>query len=263
MAGTSNYFVDGAAYELVTGRWSRIAGEAFLEWLALPSGLRWLDVGCGTGAFTEIVLKNAGPRSVSGIDPAPDQIAFAQKRMGAEHIDYRIGDALSLPYGDQEFDVAVMALVIGYLPDRLKAMAELKRVVRPGGTIATYVWDGPDSGHPQQPLIDSLREMGIKFSPMDGDQDRPIGALRALFEKSGLSNVATRTIDIRQSFSDFDEFWNAQNAQANRFVQVIQKMSPMELDRFKHILRTRLNVEASPEICYSARANAALAVVSG
>jgi ubiquinone/menaquinone biosynthesis C-methylase UbiE len=256
MAGTSNYFVDGAAYELVTGRWSRIAGEIFLEWLALPSGLRWLDVGCGTGAFTEIVLKNAGPRSVSGIDPAPDQIAFAQKRMGAEHIDYRIGDALSLPYGDHEFDVAVMALVIGYLPDRLKAMAELKRVVRPGGTIATYVWDGPDSGHPQQPLIDSLRMIGIEFSPMDGDRDRAIGALQSLFEKSGLVDLVTHTIDVQQSFAHYDEFWNAQNAQKNRFVQAIQRMPSAELNKFKDILHRRLPTDTSGRIAYTARANA-------
>jgi SAM-dependent methyltransferase len=201
VSATSSYFVDGEAYELVTGRWSRIAGEIFLDWLALPFGLRWLDVGCGTGAFTEIVLKRGGPRALSGIDPAKDQIGFAKKRDGAERIDYRIGDAQSLPYGDQEFDVAVMALVIGYLPDRLKAMAELRRVVRPGGTIATYVWDGPDTGHPQQPLIDSLKEMGIEFSPMDGDEDRPIGALQTLFERAGLTDLATHTIDVHSSHS--------------------------------------------------------------
>lgn len=263
MSVTSSYFVDGEAYELVTGRWSRIAGEIFLDWLALPPGRRWLDVGCGTGAFTEIVLKRGAPFALSGIDPAKDQIAFAKKRDGAERIDYRIGDALSLPYGDQDFDVAVMALVIGYLPDRLKAMTELRRVVRPGGTIATYVWDGPDTGHPQQPLIDSLKEMGIEFSPMDGDEDRPIGALRALFDKAGLADLATRTIDVEQSFAHFEEFWNAQNAQANRFVQAIRKMSSVELNKFKDILRRRLPTDASSRIAYTARANAVKGLVPG
>jgi ubiquinone/menaquinone biosynthesis C-methylase UbiE len=169
MADGNRYFVDGAAYELVTGRWSRVAGAVFLDWLSLPPGLRWVDVGCGTGAFTELVLQRSNPRALSGLDPAKDQIAFAKRRKGADRIDYRIGDALCLPYRDREFDVAVMALVIGYLPDRLKALAELKRVVRLGGTIATYVWDGPDSGHPQQPLIDSLQDMGLELSVMDGD----------------------------------------------------------------------------------------------
>jgi ubiquinone/menaquinone biosynthesis C-methylase UbiE len=263
MADAQSYFVDGEAYELVTGRWSRVAGAIFLDWLALPSELRWLDVGCGNGAFTELILRRSSPRILCGIDPSKDQIAFAKRREGASQIDYRIGDALALPYGNEEFDVAVMALVVGYLPDRLKAMAELKRVVQTGGMIATYVWDGPDSGHPQQPLIDSLRDMGIEFSEMDGDQDRPIAALRTIFEKTGLMDIATRTIEIEQSFADFDEFWTAQNAQRNRFVQAIRNMSPTELNRFKALLLKRLPTDASGRIVYAARANAVKGRVPG
>jgi len=256
MTDASGYFVDGEAYELVTGRWSRIAGATFLDWLSLPTGLRWIDVGCGTGAFTELILKRSSPLAISGIDPAKDQIAFAKRREGASQIDYRIGDALSLPYGDEEFDIAVMALVIGYLPDRLKALSELKRVVRRGGTIATYVWDGPKSGHPQQPLIDALEDMGIELSVMDGDQDRPLSALRVLFEKTGLIKINTRTIEIQQSFTDFDEFWSAQNALGNRFVQAIRNMSSTDLERFKTLLRKRLRTDTSKKITYAARANA-------
>jgi ubiquinone/menaquinone biosynthesis C-methylase UbiE len=206
MTEAGSYFTDGAAYELVTGRWSRVAGEIFLDWLSLPTGLRWLDVGCGTGAFTELVLDRCEPSAISGVDPAPDQIAFAKSRAGARHVDYRLGDALSLPFGDEEFDVAVMALVVGYLPDRAKAMGEMKRVVRHGGTVATYVWDGPNSGHPQQPLIDALKEMGLELSHMPGDQDRPINALKNLFDKSGLEDVTSRSIEIQQAFKNFDEF---------------------------------------------------------
>ena len=262
MADASDYFVDGAAYELVTGRWSRVAGTIFLDWLALPAGLRWLDVGCGNGAFTELALRRSSPSVLCGIDPSKDQIAFAKKREAASRIDYRIGNALSLPYGNEEFDVAVMALVIGYLPDRLKAMAELKRVVRKGGTIATYVWDGPVSGHPQQPLFDSLQALGIALSEMDGDKDRPIAALRTLFETSGLTDIATRTIEIEQSFANFEEFWTAQNALQNRSVQAIQKMSASELDRFTTLLRERLPTDDSGRIAYSARANAVKGRVS-
>ena len=256
MADAKSYFVDGEAYELVTGRWSRVAGAIFLDWLALPSGVRWLDVGCGNGAFTELVLHRNSPSALCGIDPSKDQIAFAKRREGASQIDYRIGDALSLPYANEEFDVAVMALVIGYLPDRLKALAELKRVVRNGGTIGTYVWDGPASGHPQQPLIDSLGDMRIELSEMDGDKDRPIAALRTIFEKTGLTDIETRTIEIEQSFAHFGEFWTAQNALQNRFVQEIRKMSPSDLDRFKAFLRKRLPTDASGSIVYTARANA-------
>lgn len=251
-----SYFTDGEAYELVTGRWSRVAGEIFLDWLSPPKCLRWLDVGCGTGAFTELVLRRCAPNAISGVDPAEDQIAFARGRAGASHVDYRLGDALSLPFGDDEFDIAVMALVIGYLPDRAKAVAEMKRVVRRGGTVATYVWDGPDSGHPQQPLFDALNEMGVELGGMPGDQDRPIGALRNLFDASGLEDVTSRSIEIQQTFKDFDEFWTAQTALGNRSVQAIRKMSDSDLDRFKALLRERLPTDNGSRIAYTARANA-------
>ena len=256
MAEAVSYFTDGKAYELVTGRWSRVAGEKFLDWLSLPIGLRWLDIGCGTGAFTELVRERGAPSLIVGIDPSEDQIAFAKAKSGARLVDYRLGNALSLPFGSEEFDVAVMALVIGYLPDRAKAMVEMKRVVRRGGTVATYVWDGPDSGHPQQPLFDTLKEMGIELGHMPGDEDRPIGALRNLFEASGLKDVNARSIEIQQTFKNFEEFWTAQTALGSRFVQAIRNMSQSDLDRFKLSLRERLPADDGLRIVYTARANA-------
>ena len=255
MAEAENYFTDGEAYELVMGRWSRIAGAIFLDWLSLPNGLRWLDVGCGTGAFTELVLARSAPSAISAVDPAEEQIAYARGRAGASRVDYRLGDALSLPFGDDEFDVAVMALVIGYIPDRAKALAEMKRVVRRGGTVATYVWDRANGGHPQQPLIDAMKELGIELSRMPGDQDRPIGALINLFDASGLENATGRSIEIQRTFKDFDEFWTAQNAYANRYVQAIRNMSETDLERFKASLRERLPTDAAGRIAYMARAN--------
>ena len=73
-------FDDGAAYERYMGVWSRIAGETFLDWLAPEPGLRWLDVGCGNGAFTELIVARCAPAAVDGIDPSEAQLAFARKR---------------------------------------------------------------------------------------------------------------------------------------------------------------------------------------
>ncbi len=262
MAEANSYFTDGEAYELVMGRWSRVAGEIFLDWLSLPNGLRWLDVGCGSGSFTEIVLERCTPSAISAVDPAEAQIAYARGRAEASRVDYRLGDALSLPFGDGEFDVAVMALVVSYLPDRAKAIAEMNRVVRSGGTVATYVWDGPDRGHPQQPLIDALETLGVELSRLPGDQDRPIGALRNLFDASGLENVTSRSIEIQLTFKDFDEFWTAQTALANRSVQAIRNMSETDVERLKASLRDRLPTDGDGRIVYMARANAVKGRVS-
>jgi ubiquinone/menaquinone biosynthesis C-methylase UbiE len=95
---TQSFFTDGAAYEQLMGRWSRSAGEVFLDWLALPKGLNWLDVGCGTGAFTELLLARCAPGQINAIDPAEDQLAFAKTRPGMGGVTFRVGDAQSLPF---------------------------------------------------------------------------------------------------------------------------------------------------------------------
>jgi ubiquinone/menaquinone biosynthesis C-methylase UbiE len=146
MADEQNFFTDGAAYRRMMGRWSVLAGEVFLGWLAQPKGLRWLDVGCGTGAFTELLVANCAPAEVQGLDPSASQIAYARARQGASLAHFRQGDAQALPFADDSFDVAVMALVISFVPDPAKAVAEMARTVRPGGWIATYMWDGAGGG---------------------------------------------------------------------------------------------------------------------
>ena len=110
-------FADGEAYERLMGRWSRLIGDLFLDWLALPNGLRCLDVGCGNGAFTEVLIAHGVAASVVGLDPSDGQIDFARERPGAKSAEFRIGDAQAMPFGDKSFDAALMALVISLVPD--------------------------------------------------------------------------------------------------------------------------------------------------
>src|SRR3712207_3794143 len=123
------------------GEWSRLAGETFLEWLTPESGLRWLDVGCGNGAFTEMLAGRCAPASVHGVDPSEAQLAFARARPAARLAEFRRGDAMALPFTDDTFDAAVMPLVIFFVPEPARGVAEMARVVRPGGTVSAYAWD--------------------------------------------------------------------------------------------------------------------------
>ena len=134
-------FTDGEAYERLMGRWSRLAGAIFLDWLAPPSGLRWLDVGCGNGAFTELLVERCAPSEVLGIDPSEEQLAFARDRASTAIVEFQQGDAQALPFEDGVFDIAAMALAINLIPDPAKAVEEMARVVRRGGWVATYMWD--------------------------------------------------------------------------------------------------------------------------
>jgi len=157
----SRLFADGGAYERLMGRWSRLAGEIFLDWLDTPANARWLDVGCGNGAFTEALIGRCAPIEVIGLDPSEGQLAFARTRPAARSAQFRIGDAQALPFDDDRFDVAVMALVVTYLSDPAKAVSEMARVVRPGGWVATYMWDIPAAGTPVHPIYVAMESLGM------------------------------------------------------------------------------------------------------
>jgi len=200
-------FEDGAAYERYMGKWSQLAGEAFLDWLGASAGWRWLDVGCGNGAFTELIVERAAPQSVQGIDPSPAQLAFARTRHTAGLAEFRQGDALALPFDAATFDAAVMPLVIFFVPEPSRGVAEMTRVVRPGGTVAAYGWDLANGGFPYAPLQEEMRGMGVPVPmPPSPDASR-IDVLRDLWQKARLQSIETREITIHRTFPNYDDYW--------------------------------------------------------
>lgn len=260
---TKSFFTDGEAYQRMMGRWSHAAGGIFLDWLALPSGLSWLDVGCGTGAFTQLLLDKSKPGQVAALDPSADQIAYARTTPAAKTVTFQVGNAQSLPFADREFDAAAMALVITFIPDPPKALAELKRVVKPGGTIATYVWDFLEGGSPQQPLKEAVEAMGVTVVPSPGHANSRIERLGELFTAASLDQVATRMIEIDVTYPDFDTYWAGQTALANTVVQYLREMTPAEVERVKSHLREHLPADRTGRIAYKARATAAKGRVPG
>jgi ubiquinone/menaquinone biosynthesis C-methylase UbiE len=248
-------FEDGAAYEQGMGRWSRLAGQVFLDWLAPPSGLRWIDVGCGSGAFTELIVQRCAPAEAHGIDPSEAQLAFARERPGARSATFQPGNAMALPFGDNRFDAAVMALVIFFVPDPAKGVAEMARVVRPGGTVAAYAWDLPGGGFPFAPILAELRASGITPPiPPSPDVSR-MDALRHLWQAAGLQAIETREIVVQRSFADFDEFW-AQSTITGSVRPALAAMTPEQAARFKAGVRSRLPADMQGRINHTARANA-------
>ena len=263
MTETQSFFTDGEAYQRMMGQWSRAAGEIFLDWLNLPRGLRWADIGCGTGAFTQLLLERCAPRELRAVDPSADQIAFARTTPAGKTVDFQVGDAQALPFGNGEFDAAGMALVITFIPDPVKALAEMKRVVKPGGTIATYVWDFTNGGSPQQPLREAIEASGVTVVHMQGHENSKREALDKIFTAASLDDVATRMIEIQVSYPDFDSYWASQTALANTTVQYLRKMSAPQVERVKAHLRERLPKDQSGRIAYTARASAAKGRVPG
>src|SRR5688500_14326083 len=130
----------GDSYERYMGRWSRRVAPLFLDWLRLPPGLDWLEVGCGTGALSAAIVAQAAPKNLVAIDPSEGFVAKARANVPDPRVECRVGDAQSIAVPAASRDVVAAGLVVNFIPDREKALAEMKRVARPGGTIGFYVW---------------------------------------------------------------------------------------------------------------------------
>jgi len=255
MSDAPQLFSDGAAYEQRMGRWSRLVGEIFLDWLAAPPGLRWLDVGCGNGAFTEVLIARCAPGAVSAVDPSEGQLAYARARQSTSLAEFRLGDAQALPYADRSFDAAAMALAISFIPDPLRAAREMMRVVKPGGLVATYMWDLPAGGIPVEPMYRALHSLGVP-AQMPGMEVSRREGMQSVWTQAGLQSVETRVIRIQVSFADFDEFWLSYKVPEGPAGLALRKMSPPEVERLKVRLRELLPTVADGRIAYECFANA-------
>jgi SAM-dependent methyltransferase len=254
-------FEEGQAYERAMGSWSQLVGQEFLEWLSPASGHRWLDVGCGNGAFTELLIRHCAPAEIQAIDLSHSQLEFARKRQGAQNATFLHGDAMDLPFGDSRFDATAMALVIFFVADPARSVAEMARVTCAGGLVAAYVWDSLNDGSPLAPIAAELREQGITMARPPRSDIAGTAALRELWVAAGLEAVETRSILVRHIFADFEDFWHS--TVSNTSVRsIISAMPADEVDRLKRRMRARAVTDHTGRVTYQACANAIRGQVS-
>jgi SAM-dependent methyltransferase len=211
MTGTGiDTWASGEAYEPYVGRWSRLVAREFIGWLEVAPSARWLDVGCGTGALSETILDLAEPASVRGLDRSAAYVAYARERVRDERASFQVGDAQRLPFGDASFDAVASALLLNFLPQPERAVAEMARVARPTGTVAAYVWDYAGEMQLMRRFWDAAVELDPGARELDEGRRFPLcrpERLQALFEQARLEDVAVRAIDVPTDFADFDDYW--------------------------------------------------------
>jgi SAM-dependent methyltransferase len=186
--------------------------RAFLDWLDLPAGGRWLDVGCGTGALSRTILDLAQPAAVLGVDASERYVAHLQEQIADPRVRSEVGDARALPSAEVAFDAAVSGLVLNFVPsaDQAGAVAEMRCAVRPGGVVAAYVWDYAEGMELMRRFWDAAVALDPAAQDLDEGRLFPLchpEPLAALFRGAGLGDVLVRAIDVPTTFPDFDDYW--------------------------------------------------------
>ena len=214
MSTTSRHdaWAAGNSYDAYMGRWSRPVAARFLDWFAVPGGLDWLELGCGTGALTAAIVRQCDAAHVLALDPSDGFLAKARGSVDDPRVQFRVSDAAGLAVVPPDSrDVAVGGLVLNFVPDRVAALREIRQIARSGGTVGFYVWDYPGGG------VEFMRAFWTAAVALDPavrhlteDQRFPFCTREGLVElawEAGLEAPRVRAIESPSMFADFEDFW--------------------------------------------------------
>jgi SAM-dependent methyltransferase len=202
-------FSAAESYESYMGRWSRLLAPKFIAFTGVAEGDRVLDVGTGTGSLASSLGEALRSVDVVAIDPSEGFIGFAQKSSKSARIQFERGDAQALRFPDASFDAAMALLVLNFIPDERKALAEMRRVTRPQGRIGACVWDYGAGMQSLRIFWDEVVAMDPAMAPKDERHMKLSreGELAALWKSAGLVEVEEKPLTIEQAFASFDDYW--------------------------------------------------------
>jgi SAM-dependent methyltransferase len=253
---TRDPWVSGEPYERFMGRWSRRMSRAFVAWLEPAEGLRWLDVGCGTGALTAAVLEVTDPTGVVGVDPSEGFLETARAQTDDPRARFEIGDAMRFGFPDGEFDAVVSGLVLNFVPDPATAAAEIVRVAAPGGTVAAYVWDYASGMELLRHFWDAATALDPDAAALDEGRlplCRP-ERLRELWHVAGLADVVVEPLEMPTIFTDFDDYWTPFLGGPGPAGGYAVSRTDDQRAELRELLRSRLPTEPDGSIPLVARA---------
>ena len=254
-------FDDGESYEHFMGVWSRKVGVQFIDWIKFPHSLSVLDVGCGNGAFSVQIDEICNPSSIAGIDPSSAQIDYASRREINAPSQFEVGDSMSLSFQNDKFDASIMALVIFFVPDPKKGVAEMLRVTKPGGILAAYAWDVMSGGLPMEPMHKIMREMEIDYPLPPSVEASQKTVMKKIWTNLGISEVETTTFYVKRSFKNFNDYWSISSVGPS-VAGTLKALSPETVNELKVKLNASLERDAENNIIAYAFANAVKGIKS-
>jgi ubiquinone/menaquinone biosynthesis C-methylase UbiE len=250
-------FNDAAAYDRYVGRWSREVAKVFIHWLDVPPEQIWLDVGAGTGILSEIIIQQARPTKVIGVDTSQVYIELAQERISDPRVQFHVGDANDLELSSIDFDVAVAGLVINFVPSPQRAVNNMVRMVKAGGLVAGYVWDYGDKMEMMRHFWDAAIKIDPSAAELDAGSCFTIchpDNLKSLFESAHLQTVEVIPIDIQTVFKDIDDYWQPFLAAQGSVSKYLRSLNQEARNAIREQLQNQLPIEEDGSIHLIARA---------
>lgn len=215
-----------------------------------------MDVGCGSGALSEAIIKKHNPKTVIAIDQSEGFVRTAQQRLGSRAL-CKIGNALSLPLDDESVNISVCGLVLNFIPEPETALAEMKRVTRKEGMVAAYIWDYAGKmeflTHFWNVVV-ALNSDAVGLHESRRFPDSNAEQLITMFNRVGLYDVEAAPLEIETNFIDFNDYWQPFLGGQGPAPTYVSKLNDSERNRLKDMLAQNLPVNDDGSIKLSARA---------
>ncbi len=220
------------------GRYSRPLARQLADWLEVAEGQRAIDVGCGPGALTEVLVDRLGADHVRAVDPSAPFVAACRDRLPG--VDVRQGAAEELPFGDGTCDVAAACLVVHFMSDPVAGVREMKRVTRPNGWVGATVWDLKGSRAPMAPLWQAMAEVAPEHDDESELQGGSRESLVGVLEAAGLHGVETTEMPVTVTHPTFEEWWQPYLHGVGPAGESIAALDPDTRSRLERALRHNL-----------------------
>ena len=238
LTNDTGFNVAADAYDRFMGRYSTLLSPQMADLAGVARGQRVLDVGCGPGALTAVLVDRVGSDHVTAVDPSEPFAAAATARFSG--VDVRVASAEALPFQDDAFDTAIAQLVVHFMSDPVRGISEMRRVTRPGGVVAACVWDHAGGRGP----VGTFWRAAAKLDPTVVDQSDLPGAreghLGHLFESAGLTQVETSVVTATREHATFEDWWEPYTGGVGPAGVYVARLDPAARDRLRDRLRALL-----------------------
>jgi len=229
-------------YEILMGRWSHQLAPMFVEFVGVEDGEHLLDVGCGTGSLSATLARVTRASKVVGIDPSRGFIEYARTQNADPRLSFEVGDAQNLPYPNDSFDRSMALLVVNFIPDAPKAVREMARVTRPGGVVATTMWDASRVNELNNTFWDGAVAIDATAKrPAERPGSYGSGELlSALLKGAGLTNIQVTDWTMPCQFSSFQDYWGPITQRQGPSGAFLAQLSQDQLAALRERLRQNL-----------------------